>query len=65
MPGPELTVVVPMYNEAARLEPNLHRLLAFLGDAALDAEVVCVDDGSTDGSDDALRRLAATDPRLH
>jgi glycosyltransferase involved in cell wall biosynthesis len=59
-----LSIVVPVYNEAVRLEPNLRRVLAFLDARGLDAEVVCVDDGSTDGSGDILHALARVEPRL-
>jgi dolichyl-phosphate beta-glucosyltransferase len=47
-----LTVVVPAYNEAARLPTTLDRVVAYL-DAAptwLPAEVLVVDDGSRDGT---------------
>ena len=61
---PALSVVVPAYNEAESL-PELQRELA----AALDQfgrpwEVIYVDDGSRDGSDAAIERLAAADPRV-
>ncbi len=64
VPTPELSVVVPVYNEAGCLE----RLVAELG-AALDvvgrpAEIVAVDDGSTDGSFERLAGLRAREPRL-
>jgi len=54
---PQLSVVVPIYNEAASI-PELHRRLV----AALDAlgrpwELVLVDDGSTDRSLDLLKAL--------
>lgn len=54
------TVVVPCYNEAARLRPDLVRDLA----AACDAHVLLVDDGSTDGTAALLAELAAGDPRV-
>ena len=61
---PHLSVVIPAYNEAESL-PELHRELA----AALEAigrpwEVIYVDDGSRDGSDEVIARLAAADPRV-
>ena len=61
---PRLSIVVPAYNEAESL-PELHRELV----AALEAmghawEILYVDDGSRDGSDEVIGRLAATDPRV-
>lgn len=60
----EISLVVPIYNELANVP-----LLAAEVRAAMDRigrpwELVCVDDGSRDGSSDALRRVAAEDPRV-
>ena len=60
--APELTVVVPCYNE----RPNVAPLIAKL-DAALYGiswEVVYVDDDSPDGTAAEVRRIAQTDPRV-
>ena len=61
---PELSVVVPLYNE----EPNvaeLHReLTASLGAWGRPYELILVDDGSTDATFDRLRELHAADPHL-
>ncbi len=60
----DLSVVVPAYNEAESL-PLLHeRLCAAVEPLGLRWEVIYVDDGSTDGTRDVLRRLAETDPRV-
>jgi len=59
MTAPELALVVPCYNEAARLEPE-----AFLSFAATHPGVrfVMVDDGSTDGTFEILERMRASAP---
>jgi glycosyltransferase involved in cell wall biosynthesis len=54
-----LTVVVPCYNEADRLEPA--PLLAFV-DGRPDASLLLVDDGSSDATGEVLERLAALRP---
>lgn len=61
---PDLSVVIPVYNEA----PNLERLYAEFTQT-LEAwgrpyELILVDDGSTDGSAEALAGLPARDPRV-
>ncbi len=57
--SPDLTVVVPCYNERANIEPMVAALRAALKDVAW--EVVFVDDNSPDGTADAARALARTD----
>lgn len=56
--GPELTVVVPVYNERGAIEPLLAEIEAACRETSRDWEVVWVDDGSTDGSAELLERLA-------
>jgi glycosyltransferase involved in cell wall biosynthesis len=64
MEAPEISVFLPVYNE----EPNLTPLHAKLDQAlkALNrtAEIIYVDDGSTDSSLKILRELARNDPRV-
>lgn len=60
----ELSVVVPLLNEVQNviaLHDSLTRVLRSHGKRY---EILFIDDGSTDGTRDALRRLAAADPRL-
>ena len=45
---PRLSIVVPAYNEAARLGTTLHTILDYLNRNEEDAELVVVDDGSED-----------------
>jgi dolichyl-phosphate beta-glucosyltransferase len=52
-------VVIPAFNEAARIAPTLERVLGFLERRAEPFEVVVVDDGSTDGTGDIARTSAA------
>jgi glycosyltransferase involved in cell wall biosynthesis len=60
----EVSVLVPVYNNAGTLDELLDRLLAVLGPLQRPFEVVCVDDGSDDASLSILRRRAAADPRI-
>jgi glycosyltransferase involved in cell wall biosynthesis len=62
---PDLSVVIPIYNES----PNVRQLHAELT-ATLEAwgrpyEIVAVDDGSRDDTFELLAELHAADPRLH
>ena len=58
---PVLSVVVPVHNVEGYLDECLDSLL---GQSLADLEVIAVDDGSTDGSAEILRRRAAADSRL-
>src|SRR5262249_53825967 len=59
-----LSVVIPAYNEVARLPATLRDLLAFLDADGRRAEVIVVDDGSTDGTSEVVRRVEAEDDRV-
>ncbi len=61
---PELSVLVPVYNEVESLQ-QLHREISEGCRAAVaEYEIVFVDDGSSDGSSPALDALADADPRV-
>lgn len=61
---PDLSVVIPVYNEAANLEP-LHRELSdALAKSGRSYEVIFVDDGSRDASFEILERLQHQDGHL-
>jgi glycosyltransferase involved in cell wall biosynthesis len=60
MNTPCLSVVMPIYNEAATVEKVVHAVLA----QPVVAEIIAVDDGSTDGTDELMQKLRTTHPRL-
>jgi glycosyltransferase involved in cell wall biosynthesis len=47
---PDLTIVLPAYNESARLPGSLAQIDRFLADSCIRAEVLVVDDGSDDNT---------------
>ena len=59
-PAMKLSVVIPVYNEAATLRPVVERVLA----VPLELEVICVDDGSRDGSQEILAELRRQYPQV-
>lgn len=61
---PALSIVIPLYNEAESLDPLTERVFGAIARFGLSAEVLYVDDGSTDGSEAIFRRLCATHPTL-
>lgn len=61
---PSLSIVVPAYNEGARLARSLAEVSRYLDARHADAEVVVVDDGSTDDTRGVLAAAASGDPRV-
>jgi len=66
MPRPEVSIIVPAFNEARIIRENLARVAAYM-DALPGAptwELIVVDDGSADGTGDVAREFAATRPNV-
>lgn len=62
--NPALSIVIPLFNEVESL-PELHASLSEVLDRLPQpAEMIFVDDGSTDGSMEAIRQLRERDPRV-
>lgn len=61
---PEVSVVVPIYNEVESLPHLIEAIASTLDQAQLNYELICVDDGSVDGSAQLLKELALKTPNL-
>ena len=59
-PRPELSVVVPVFDEGENIRPLLQRLLPVLEWLGADSEVVLIDDGSRDGTWSEIAAAAET-----
>jgi glycosyltransferase involved in cell wall biosynthesis len=60
----DLSVVLPVYNEVENVPVVVDEVAGVLDQLALDAEIVFVDDGSSDGSTEAMRAAMARHPRV-
>jgi dolichyl-phosphate beta-glucosyltransferase len=61
---PTYSIVIPAYNESARLGATLEKVLAYLHAQGWNAEVIVVNDGSRDNTAEIVRSFAAKDPAL-
>lgn len=59
-----VSIVVPIFNEVENIQPLYDALDSVLPSLERDYEVILVDDGSTDGSLEAINTLAESDPHL-
>src|SRR5439155_27035033 len=62
--APDISVFLPVFNEEPNLRPLHEKLDRALAELGRMAEIIYVDDGSTDGSLAVLREIAASDPRV-
>lgn len=61
---PDISVVIPVFNECANLRPLAARLVPALEAAGVTFEAIFIDDGSQDGGLDELRALCEAEPRF-
>lgn len=62
--APDLSVVIPVYDEAQSLPELYNRVRAAAGAAGLRYEILFIDDGSTDDTPRVLKALANDDPAV-
>jgi undecaprenyl-phosphate 4-deoxy-4-formamido-L-arabinose transferase len=62
---PEISIVIPVYNEEENLPTLYKRLSPVLEKLKRDYEIILVDDGSADRSPEILKEFARTDPHIH
>ncbi|MEM1029205.1 MAG: glycosyltransferase family 2 protein [Myxococcota bacterium] len=60
----DLSIVVPIFDEVDNVAPLIEQLTAALAPTGRSYEIICVDDGSTDGSWEKLVAARASDPRV-
>ena len=59
----KISVIIPVYNEEESIAELHSELEAVLNDQAWDAEIIMVDDGSSDRSAALIADISARDPR--
>jgi dolichyl-phosphate beta-glucosyltransferase len=62
--NPEISIIIPAFNEAVRLPPTLDSVERYLANEKASTEVIVVDDGSRDSTADVVRERAARWPQL-
>ena len=62
---PRYSLVIPAYNESARIELTLARVLECVRSRGWDAEILVVNDGSTDNMETLVTSMLDLHPRLH
>jgi dolichyl-phosphate beta-glucosyltransferase len=61
---PRISIVIPVFNESSRIADSLSKVREFLGKTPLSFEILVVNDGSTDGTAEIVRRFELEGVRL-
>ncbi len=56
-PAPDVSIVLPVYNERGHLRQEIDRIRTAMDASEFSYEIIVIDDGSNDGSGDALREV--------
>jgi glycosyltransferase involved in cell wall biosynthesis len=64
MTSPTHSFILPAYNESERLSESIPKVLEYVRERGFAAEIIVVNDGSTDATADVVRRFAAANPMI-
>jgi glycosyltransferase AglD len=65
MKGPEISVIIPVFNDRISLEKAVPKSLEILSRVTSEFELIVAEDGSSDGSGDFVKWYEGRDPRIH
>jgi len=61
---PEISVIIPMYNEEANVKRTLDRVSAALNSFCREWEIIAVDDGSVDRTQEVIKKYSKLEPKV-
>ena len=62
MPFPYYSIIVPAFNEAERIGASLERMIAYIAESRWSAEIIVVNDGSSDNTASVVQQYASRNP---
>ena len=62
--NPYLSVIIPAYNEQSRITYTLEKLTSFLNEQTFKWQILIINDGSTDNTENIVKEWMKKDPRI-